>query len=287
MPKDLDLTIRQIIRKYHLLENRSFSKSLGQHFLCDHSLLFKIAMCAAPFRDAEDIVEVGPGPGGLTRAIMECCSTSRVFCIEKDISLKEVHDNLLKCYRRGRLHFIYDDALNIDISDLTDRKIVIISNLPYNVGTPLFLKWLREAHKIDRMVLMFQKEVVDRIVSRPGSKAYGRLSVISQNMCTVEKMFDVSNRAFYPHPKVRSTVIKFTPKHKIDFEIGKLEKLTAICFQQRRKTIFSSLRQHFPQDTLGVVLSNCGIEKTDRPESLSPALFLNLLHEMLRLVVMR
>jgi 16S rRNA (adenine1518-N6/adenine1519-N6)-dimethyltransferase len=279
MSNDLDLTIRQIINKYDLLQNRRFSKSLGQHFLCDNSLLLKITMCAAPFSDTEDIVEVGPGPGGLTRALMEC-SKSRIFCIEKDISMKEVHDNLLKCYKNNRLHFVYEDALNIDLPDLTDKKIVIVSNLPYNIGTSLLLKWMKNTQKIDRMVLMFQKEVADRIVSKSGSKSYGRLSVISQNLCIVEKLFDVSNKAFYPSPKIMSTVLRVTPKQNIDFEVAKLEKLTAICFGQRRKTVFSSMKQHFPQETLEIAFKNCEIEKTDRPETISPAKFLNLLNEL-------
>ncbi|MDR2074838.1 MAG: 16S rRNA (adenine(1518)-N(6)/adenine(1519)-N(6))-dimethyltransferase RsmA [Holosporales bacterium] len=279
MKNDLNLTIRQIINKYDLLKNRRFSKSLGQHFLCDYSLLLKIAMCASPFGGDEDIVEIGPGPGGLTRALMEC-ATSRIFCIEKDTSMKEIHDNLLKCYKDDRLHFIYGDALNVNLCNLTDRKIVIVSNLPYNIGTPLLLKWMRNMQRIDRMVLMFQKEVADRIVSKPDSKSYGRLSVVSQNLCKVEKMFDVSNKAFYPSPKVISTVLRLTPKQNIDFEVEKLEKLTAICFGQRRKTIFSSMKRHFSQEILETAFKNCEIEKTDRPETILPANFINLLNEL-------
>jgi 16S rRNA (adenine1518-N6/adenine1519-N6)-dimethyltransferase len=175
---------------------------------------------------------------------------------------------------------MYKDALNVNLSDLTDKKIVIISNLPYNIGTPLLLKWLKEIQRVDRMVLMFQKEVADRIVSEPGSKSYGRLSVISQNLCVVEKMFDVSSKAFYPPPKVTSTVIKLTPKQKANFEIEKLERLTAICFGQRRKTIFSSMRQHFPLEVLTRALNDCHIEKTIRSEVLQPAKFLDLLEKL-------
>lgn len=280
---DLELTIKQVIDKYELLNNRARSKSFGQHFLCDSSLLKKIASCAAPFSpDEQDIIEIGPGPTGLTRAIMDISSNSKVICIEKDENLKPVHDSLLKCYEcidhyRQRLSFIYDDALDVNLSTVTNKQIVIISNLPYNVGTQLLLNWVHNIEKIDRMILMFQKEVADRITASVGTKTYGRLSVIIQLLCRVEKIFDISNRAFYPPPKITSTVIKLTPIREIDFDINRLENLTSICFQQRRKTIFSILKKHqLSIELLESALETCCIEKNDRPENISPQQFLQL-----------
>lgn len=274
---DLDLTIKQIIDKYSLLSNRSHAKSFGQNFICDYSLLKKIASCAAPFPSGHDIIEIGPGPGGLTRAIIELSPEgSQVFCVEKDISLKDAHDNLKSCYKNNRLNFIYKDALNVDLADLTSKNIIIISNLPYNVGTRLLINWLHNLKNIKKMILTFQKEVADRIVAKTGGKEYGRLSIISQLLCNCEKVFDISNKAFYPAPKIMSTVVKLIPKDLSSLNIEKLAKITAICFQHRRKTIFSSMRNHYNHETLKKALSECAINPMHRPETVSPQQFLKL-----------
>lgn len=278
---DLDLTIKQIIDKYSLLSNKGKSKSFGQNFICDASLLKKIVSCAAPFEANQDIIEVGPGPGGLTRAMMELTQkSSKIFCIEKDLSLKEVHDNLKNCYENSKLNFIYEDALKVDLSDITKREIVIISNLPYNVGTQLLINWLHNIKDIKKMILMFQKEVANRIVAKVGGREYGRLSIISQLLCNCEKAFDISNRAFYPAPKVTSTLIKLTPKKNVSFNLEKLERITSICFQQRRKTILTSMRKHYTQEVLEKAFNKCDINKTDRPEAISPQKFLQLQAEL-------
>ncbi len=274
---DLELTIKQIIDKYSLLANKGKSRSLGQNFLCDYSLLRKIVSCAFPFSDNQDIVEIGSGPGGLTRAIMELSlDTSKVFCIEKDLSLKEVHNNLKKCYEKDKLEFIYADALDIRVLDITKKEIVIIANLPYNVGTQLLINWFHDIQNIGKMILLFQKEVANRITAKTGGKDYGRLSIISQLLCYCEKVFDISNRAFYPPPKVTSTVVKLIPKKNITFNFEKFEKITAICFQQRRKTVFNSMKNHYDNEKLAWALIDSGINKTDRPETISPEKFLQL-----------
>jgi 16S rRNA (adenine1518-N6/adenine1519-N6)-dimethyltransferase len=266
-------TIRQIISRYDLLKDKYRSKHFGQHFLCDQSLLDKIARCALPFDDA-DIVEIGPGPCGLTRSIIGLCKTNKVYCIEKDYTLEQLHRNVLDGV--SNCHIIYGDALKIIPQSLTPSKIIIISNLPYNVGTQLLINWLLNLRNIERMVLMFQKEVADRICASPCTKEYGRLSIISQLLCRVEKLFPVSRLAFYPQPQVNSFVIRLTPKNAEIKNIDNLQKLTQYCFQHRRKMINSILRYYYNESNIELILRKCAIEKTVRPEEISPLKFLEL-----------
>ncbi|MDR1333533.1 MAG: 16S rRNA (adenine(1518)-N(6)/adenine(1519)-N(6))-dimethyltransferase RsmA [Holosporales bacterium] len=271
-----DLTIAQIIKMYRLLSNRGRAKSLGQHFLCDASLLRKIVACALPVDDEAHIVEVGPGPCGLTREIINLCShCEAITCIEKDESFKPVHDMLLT-NSDGRLKFMYADAMKVQLRSLQpDLPITIVSNLPYNVGTQLLIGWLKNISRISKMVLMFQKEVADRICASPGTKQYGRLSVISQIMCHTERLFDVSSAAFYPPPKVDSTVVRLIPKHCVVPDMGKLETLTAHCFSSRRKQLRVILKRHYhiqPDE----ILEQCNIDKNARPENVAPSTFLEL-----------
>lgn len=274
MHNDFDLTIAQIIKKYGLLTDKKHSKKLGQNFLCDSSLLAKIAKQALPLND-EDIIEIGPGPGGLTREIIKMASPSTtVYCIEKDRELEEVHKNIFE-HTNANIRFIYEDALKIKPQDLTGNNIAIIANLPYNVGTRLLLNWLSDLSRISKLVLMFQKEVAERICAKAGTKAYGRLSVVTQLLCNYEKCFDVSKAAFTPAPKVDSTVIKLTPKKDRPKNIDVLENLTSICFQQRRKTIMSILKKKYPKN-IEKALEICNIRQSSRPEEISPEQFLQL-----------
>lgn len=273
MDNDLNLTIAQVIKKYRLLNNKSRAKSFGQHFLCDSSLLKKIVACALPFGE-NDILEIGPGPCGLTRAILDFAENQRIICIEKDRTLKPLHDNLIQ-HSGANLEFIYEDALKVRLCNLSIEKVKVISNLPYNVGTKILLNLLQELDKIESMILMFQKEVADRICAKPGSKDYGRLSIISQILCDCEKCFDVSNMAFFPPPDVQSTVIRLTPKAMFPIDITNLEKLTAICFQNRRKTISTILKRALPMFTTNI-LDVCEIEPSMRPETISVEKFLKL-----------
>ena len=271
MENDLELTIAQIIKKYGLLANRKLAKSFGQHFLCDSSLLNKIVSCALPFGDC-NILEIGAGPCGLTRSIIKYAEKRKIICIEKDASLKQVHDNLLK-HTDANIEFIYADALKIKLRDLYQGNYTIISNLPYNVGTQLLLNWLTELAQINIMVLMFQKEVAERICAKPGTKNYGRLSIIIQTLCECEKCFDVSNKAFFPVPEVQSAVIRLKPKYDRPNNIANLEKLTAVCFQHRRKTIATILKKaKISLDCLSI----CNISQQERPENITPEKFLEL-----------
>ena len=272
MDNDLNLTIAEVIKKYHLLNDKHHSKSLGQNFLCDVSLLDKIVNCALPF-DNSDIVEIGPGPCGLTRSILQLAKNRKIICIEKDIKLKPLHDNFMR-NTTANLRFIYADALEIDINSLTSNDITIISNLPYNVGTRLLQNWIKTLKKIKSMTLMFQTEVADRICAKVGTKEYGRLSVLAQATCDVEKCFNLSNKAFFPIPKVNSCVVKLIPNNRnIDYK--SLEKITSIFFTYRRKTIKSIITKHL-QNFDENKFETLGISNSARPDSLSVAEYIKI-----------
>ncbi|MDR0630677.1 MAG: 16S rRNA (adenine(1518)-N(6)/adenine(1519)-N(6))-dimethyltransferase RsmA, partial [Holosporales bacterium] len=269
------ITIHQIIKEYGILLNRGHAKSLGQHFLCNKTLLRKIVATALPF-DESDIIEIGPGPGGLTIAISEVAGKSKIFAIEKDKNLKPLHGDLLKRLNCN-IEFIYNDALKVSLNELTKNNITIIANLPYNVGTRLLVNWLLNIGRIKKMVLMFQTEVAERICAKVKTAQYSRLSVISQLICQTEKIFDISNKAFYPIPKVMSSIVRLTPKTVIDSEtLLNLQRLISHAFQHRRKTIYSILKTYYKDYDIEKVIQACGIEKTNRPESISPEIFLKL-----------
>jgi 16S rRNA (adenine1518-N6/adenine1519-N6)-dimethyltransferase len=271
------LSTAQIIARYGLLADRGRAKSLGQHFLCDPSLLRKIVACALPMEEGEHIIEIGPGPCGLTREIIGACGGHRhITCIEKDESLKPIHDELLTSGVTG-LRFIYADALKVRLQDIEPgRSVTIISNLPYNVGTALLVGWLKDTAGIRKMVLMFQKEVADRICATTGTKQYGRLSIISRLTCHTEKLFDVSRSAFYPPPKVESTVVKMVPRDIAKLDLAPLDTLTAYCFSNRRKTLRRTLREYYGVSASEEVLASCEIDWNARPENVDPHTFLEL-----------
>src|SRR5882672_10041403 len=184
-------------------------KRLGQHFLLDLNLTRRIARAAQPL-DHGTVIEVGPGPGGLTRALL-LEGAARVVAIEIDsraiAALKE-----LQAVAGDRLEVVEADALKVDLATLGPPPRRIVANLPYNVSTALLVRWLHQADQIADMVLMFQKEVADRLAAAPRSKDYGRLSVLAQHVCTVQRQFDVAPSAFVPPPKVVSSVVRLRPR---------------------------------------------------------------------------
>lgn len=216
-------------------------KSLGQNFLLDLNLTGRIARAAGPLEDAT-VIEVGPGPGGLTRAILNA-GAGKLHVIEKDHRCLPALNDIAAAYP-GKLNVIEGDALAIDPHRLCDGEFRIIANLPYNVATPLLINWLSNSARIKSMTLMFQKEVADRIVARPRTKAYGRLSILSQWICDVEKAFDISPKAFSPPPKVTSTVVILRPRSKPLYPAKQeiLVKIVACAFGQRRKMLRASLK---------------------------------------------
>jgi 16S rRNA (adenine1518-N6/adenine1519-N6)-dimethyltransferase len=248
-------------------------KRLGQHFLLDLNLTRRIARAAAPLVEGT-VIEVGPGPGGLTRALL-LEGAVHVIAIEVDPraigALRE-----LQAAAAGRLDIIEADALSIDPVAIGASPRRIVANLPYNVSTALLIRWLHTANDIADMVLMFQKEVVDRLAAVPRSKDYGRLSVLTQHVCEVRRLFDVAPSAFVPPPKVTSAVARLTPRpaERRLADLRPLEKVTAAAFGQRRKMLRGSLLGLFPDPTR--VLESLGLSPTARAEELSVADFVRL-----------
>ncbi len=264
---DLDTLppLRDVISSYSLRAR----KSLGQNFLLDLNLTSRIARSAGSLHDV-DVIEIGPGPGGLTRALLNE-GARNVFAIERDSRCIEALQDLAAA-ADGRLHLIEADALELDIAALGEGPRRIVANLPYNIATPLLLKWLRQIDDVISMTCMFQREVADRLCALPGAKAYGRLSVMSQWLCDVHPEFNVPPQAFTPPPKVMSTVVTLTPRPNplAPATWGSLETVTAAAFGQRRKMLRTSLKG------LGLDQEELGIDPTLRAENLSVETFCRL-----------
>lgn len=252
-------------------------KKLGQNFIFDESLCNKIVR-ASGLMNGDVALEVGPGPAGLTRSILDVCP-EELIVIEMDQRCMPLLGEIKSVY--PMLVIKHFDALKLQMADLgLDKKINIISNLPYNIGTVLLISWLRQLQMINSMTLMFQKEVVDRIIARPGTKAYGRLSVICQIVCNVKKCFDVSPKSFYPEPKIWSSIVKLEPKENVPDRkiLLKVEEITNIAFSGRRKMIKSSLKSLSPE--IGSILAKLSISDNLRAENLLPQDYLALAEEI-------
>jgi 16S rRNA (adenine1518-N6/adenine1519-N6)-dimethyltransferase len=255
----------EVIRRHGL----SAVKSLGQHFLLDLNLTRRIARAAGDLAGAS-VVEIGPGPGGLTRALLE--SPARiVLAIERDRRAVAALAELAAAYP-GRLTVIEADALELDPAALAPPPRHIVANLPYNVATPLLVGWLKRARDYAGMTLMFQKEVARRLVAKPRGADYGRLSVLTQWACDAKLLFDVSPKAFTPPPKVTSSVVRLTPRAAPEpADADALERVARAAFGQRRKMLRQSLK------SLGgdpaALLAAAGIAPERRAEELSVAEF--------------
>ena len=240
-------------------------RALGQHFLLDPSLCGRIARAARPGIPAV-VLEVGPGPGGLTRALL-AAGARRVVAVEKDRRCVAALGALEAGYP-GRLEIVEGDALSFDIASLGSARIGIVANLPYNVGTRLLLRWLERVERIESMTLMFQKEVAARITAT-GGRDYGGLSVRAQWLCTCERLFDVSPRAFVPPPGVVSTVVRLMPRatRLAPADPDALDAVTRAAFGQRRKMLRRALRSLTPDPQ--TLLRSAGIPPEARAETLS------------------
>lgn len=266
--------LRDVIARHDLAAKKSF----GQHFLLDLNLTAKIASLAGGL-EGRQAIEIGPGPGGLTRAIL--AEGAALTVVEKDRRFIPALEELQQAYP-GDLHIHEADALQVDETDLLpDGDRVILSNLPYNVGTLLLLKWLQaDPCWWQRAVLMFQREVADRIVAQPGGKAYGRLAVISQSRCSTRLALKVPAAAFTPPPKVDSAVVVLEPlpaDTRFD-DIDALERVTASAFGQRRKTLRRSLAQAASQTAHSAdsLIEQAGLDPSARAETLSVSDFQEL-----------
>lgn len=256
--------LRDIIAR-HGLDAR---KALGQNFLLDLNLTGRIARSAGDL-DGVNVVEVGPGPGGLTRALLATKARS-VVAIERDPRFIEALGEVVEA-AAGRLRIVQADALEVDPVELVPAPRAIAANLPYNVATPLLIGWLRRIGEYRSLTLMFQKEVADRLVALPGGKSYGRLSVITQWRATARVLLTLPPRAFTPPPKVESAVVHLTAREAPEpADWAAMERVTAAAFGQRRKMLRQSLK------SLGAVeplLAAAGLDGTERAEEIPVAGF--------------
>jgi 16S rRNA (adenine1518-N6/adenine1519-N6)-dimethyltransferase len=248
-------------------------RRLGQHFLLDPQLLAKIARAAGDLR-GRTVLEVGPGPGGLTRAVL-AAGAGRVIAIERDprcvTALRELAD-----LAGGRLEVIEADALTCDLAGLGADRMIVVANLPYNIGTALLLKWLDQIERLDTLTLMFQREVAERLAAAPGTRAYGRLSVIVQWLCEVRVVLHLPGRAFVPPPQVASSVVHLRPRPRPLAPADKpaLERVVAAAFGQRRKMLRASLKSLTTDP--GRLLDAAGVPATARAEDVDIAGFCRL-----------
>ena len=258
-------------------------KNFGQNFLFDLNLTRKIVRESGDLKDYH-LMEVGPGPGGLSRILLETDSKSLTL-IEKDERFTPLLSELIEHYKNDfsnnakPVELNFCDALEFDIGTHFDQEnsLYIIANLPYNVATPLLIGWLKQAPYISGMSLMFQKEVADRIVAKTGDKHYGRLAILSNYLCQTRILMTLPASAFTPPPKVKSAVVQLIPRQDVTERlklIPILETLTAQAFNQRRKMLRSSLKSilsNYPD-----ALTECEIKETARAEELSVADFVRL-----------
>ena len=259
-------SLKNVIQAHGLAADKRF----GQHFLMDPNILERIAIAAGALESGTTI-EVGPGPGGLTRALL-AERASRVIAIEIDPRCVAIGREI-EAAANGRLIVLEADALEVDILSLGEAPRRIIANLPYNIATPLLTRWLRlaasDADALTCMVLMFQREVADRLTAKPGTKVYGRLGVLTQWLTHAEKLFDLPGGAFTPPPKVTSAVVRLTPNGNApgDDAFKAMERVTAAAFGQRRKMLRQSLKP-LGGDPVPL-LESIGIDPTRRAETLS------------------
>lgn len=253
--------LRDVIATHDLAAKKSF----GQHFLLDLNLTRRIVREAGDFNGLS-VVEVGPGPGGLTRALVESAA-ERVVAVERDPRFAAALGDVIAA-SAGRLTLVEADALTVDPVDLVPAPRAVVSNLPYNVGTPLLIGWLKRMTEYRFLALMFQKEVADRIVARPRTEAYGRLAVMSQWLADCRTIMDLPARAFTPPPKVDSAVVRLAPRQRPadDPDFATMEALVAAAFGQRRKMLRSSLKGLLREPE--PLLLSVGIAPTARAEEI-------------------
>ncbi len=261
--------LREVIRLHELRAE----KALGQNFLLDQNLTDKIARLAGDLQ-GKTANESGPGPRGLTRSLLRS-EARQVIAVEFDKrAVAALQDRVVAA--QGRLTLLQDDALRCDLVAAAPAPRAIVANLPYNISTVLLVNWLEmireDASVFSSMTLMFQKEVADRILALPGSKTYGRLSVIAQWLCNVKRVMELPPSAFTPPPKIDSTVVHFVPRDSLtDWpRFATVEKILAAAFQQRRKMIRSSMKEY------SAAMEATGLEQTLRAEDVTVEQYLNL-----------
>ena len=251
-------------------------KSLGQNFLSDKNVIKSIVEIGN-IKNNNTILEIGPGTGNLTEFILKK-KPKNFFVIEKDYNLVkflyEKFDN--------KINIINKDVLNFELNAISKEKIIVYGNLPYNISTEILIKWITDNKKFEsckKLILMFQKEVADRIIAKTNSKNYGRLSIISNWRMDVKKEFDINPNCFFPKPKVDSTLLSFEPKKKY-FNLknpNNLEKITRVFFNQRRKMIKNPLKQIFKNPY--IIVQKLKLDTNLRPQNLSPLNYFEITKE--------
>lgn len=256
------LSIAQLASKHNIAPLKKY----GQNFIFDESLCDKIVKYSN-ISNLSHVLEIGPGPAGLTRSILKNNPLS-FDVIETDSRCLPLLNEIKQHYPILKIH--HADALKISLSFIGNYKIDVVANLPYNIGSQLLINWLYQIQHVNSITVMLQKEVVDRIISVHNSKNYGRLSVFCQLLCDVEKCFDVSPKAFYPEPKVFSSIVKLVPKTILPDPalLKKIEQITHYAFIGRRKMIRASLKTFIPN--IEDILFSLNLKPTLRAENLSP-----------------
>jgi 16S rRNA (adenine1518-N6/adenine1519-N6)-dimethyltransferase len=264
--------LRDVIAAHNLRAD----KSLGQHFLLDPYLLERIAAQAGDLTDV-NVVEIGPGPGGLTRALLGTKAAS-VTAIEFDPRAVKVIEDLAARADPARLRVIEADALKMSLPALVEAPRAVVANLPYNIGTLLLINWLHEASAYRSLTLMFQLEVAARICAAPSTSDYGRVSVLSQWLCDTEVVMHIPASAFSPPPKVDSALVRLIPRPEQPSpeELRAMERLTAAAFGQRRKMLRGALKPLGGAE----LLEAAGIDPSRRAETLSVAEFVALMQAL-------
>ena len=255
-------------------------KSLGQNFLIDKNII-KSIVNIGDVKKNNVILEVGPGTGNLTEYILKK-NPKKIFVIEKDSNLV----NLLNEKFSDKINILNKDILKFDLNNISKEKIIIFGNLPYNISTKILTQWITTHEKFKcykKLILMFQKEVADRILAKTNSRNYGRLSIISNWRLNIKKEFNISPQCFFPKPKVDSTLLSFVPKKEFYYikNPENLEKITRIFFNQRRKMIKNPLKQIFKNPEKVAV--NFKLNLNLRPQNLSPLTYFNITREYERL----
>jgi 16S rRNA (adenine1518-N6/adenine1519-N6)-dimethyltransferase len=274
LKKEFDPVILPPLREVIARHNLRAEKKLGQNFLLDLNITDKIARAAGDL-SGKSVIEIGPGPGGLTRSLLKY-GAEKIIAIEYDSRAFEAIKELEEAADK-KLRAVQADALTVSPASLAGfRSCMIIGNLPYNIATPLLLRWLaeiRDSPEIYRsLTLLFQKEVAERLLAQPGSKNYGRLTVLTKWLCETRKCFDISPRAFTPAPKVTSTLVHLIPRkcegHQPEFEA--VEDVTAAAFGQRRKMLRTSLKAYTGY------FKQAGINPEERAEDLPVEKYIKL-----------
>ncbi len=247
-------------------DNYKARKRFGQNFLTDESVIQNIIHSIYP-KDEQTIIEIGPGLGAITAPLLKVCNNLTVIELDRDI-IPKLQDN---CNDLGELNIIQADVLTVNFNELSfdsNNKIRVIGNLPYNISTPILFHLMSQLSLIKDMHFMLQKEVVDRMSAAPGSKTYGRLSVMLQYYCKIESLFSIAPQAFSPAPKVTSALVRLTPYQKLPVEVINIKdfsQLVTSAFSQRRKTLRNSIKKLLDSTQI----ERCNINPSIRPEQLN------------------